>query len=183
MQVEKLDEAGYAPALLGLHYSFTEECHIEHWMKMFDFEKAQKKSEKLCKMDGGHNKFLEQIQVWLNIRAPLYWWKQFDTYRVGVSKSSKSTMHTIMKRPFKNSDFVINVSLDTIRYLEGLRREGKFAQVNSELSNGYLQTRVVNLNYKTLRNIINQRRGHKLGEWEYFINRVLELVNRPEFLE
>jgi hypothetical protein len=181
MQIKKLDEAGYRSALLGLSFSYVVECDVEDCI--YDFARIKKRSEMLCKKDSGHNKFLEQIQTWYIIRAPLYWWKQFDTYRVGVSKSSKSTMHTIIKKEFERSDFSLDVSSATIKYLESLRRNKFFDLLNAELPNGYLQTRLVNINYKTLRNIIKQRKNHKLTEWEQFIDIILLTVNRPELLE
>ena len=181
MKIKKLDEAGYRSALLGLSFSHAVECDIDDCQ--YDFANMKKLSEALCKKDRGHNKFLEQIQTWFIIRAPLYWWKQFDTYRVGVSKSSKSTMHTLLKREFKKSDFTGDIYSWTVEYLENLRENKEFDKLNAELPNGYLQTRLVNVNYKTLRNIIKQRKHHKLKEWEYFIGTVLLTVNRPELLE
>jgi len=70
-----------------------------------------------------------------------------------------------------------------VGYLENLRENEEFDKLNAELPNGYLQTRLVNVNYKTLRNMIKQRKYHKLKEWKYFIDTVLLTVNRPELLE
>jgi len=81
MHTRVIKEAGYEEALLGLSLSFNA-----------DLERMPKRAEKLAPLDKGHNKCLESIAVWLDVRAPRYWWQEYDTYRVGVTKQSESTM-------------------------------------------------------------------------------------------
>lgn len=145
-------------------------------------DRADVLAEKLAGADGGHNKFLEQIQYWLAIDAPLYWWKQFDTYRIGVSKSSESTMFKMWKGGLTQEDFEHPVYEET---LERLNRsiaeyntnpsEELFTEIISNLPDAFLQTRLVNINAKSLRNVYQQRHAHKLKEWREFCKFIKEL--------
>lgn len=130
---------------------------------------------KLAGADGGHNKFLEQIQYWIAIDAPLYWWKQFDTYRIGVSKSSESTMFKMWKGGLVQADFEKPVYEETLERLnKSIKKyneepsEELFMEIITNLPDGFLQTRLVNINAKSLRNIYQQRYAHKLQEWKDF---------------
>jgi len=82
MRIQVLEESGLSHALLGL--SLNKNQPLDNMLTL---------SDKLASKDGGHNKFLESIAVWLDITAPRYWWSQLDTYRAGVTKQSESTMH------------------------------------------------------------------------------------------
>lgn len=138
---------------------------------------------KLIKAGSDHAKFLRMIQVWVDIKAPLYWWKEFDTYKVGTTASSCSTMHTLHKRDLTLEDFSLDappedaqtVLKHTLTLLNCYRRE--FVETGSKdawraliqlLPSGFMQIRTVNLNYAVLRNIYHARKGHKLSEWETF---------------
>lgn len=130
---------------------------------------------KLAGADGGHNKFLEQIQYWIAIDAPLYWWKQFDTYRIGVSKSSESTMYKMWKGGLVQEDFEKPVYEETLEKLnKSIKKyneepsEDLFMEIITNIPDGFLQTRLVNINAKSLRNIYQQRHAHKLQEWREF---------------
>ena len=99
MEIRIMKEAGYWEAIEGLSLSYnTSEV------------RAIRAAYRLCSKDGGHNKFLESIQVWIDITAPRYWWQQFDTYRIGVTKQSESTMHTLMREPLTDENFEGNIS-------------------------------------------------------------------------
>jgi len=137
-------------------------------------------SEKLSKAGTEHAKHLRLCMVWAEIYAPLYWWKEFDTYRVGVEKLSCSTMHTITKREFARDMFTDHVSDKTIEDLERLRQaylacqndNGKkeyWKAIIENLPSGFLQQRTVMMSYAALRQICKQRKGHKLKEWHDFI--------------
>ena len=170
MQVKVLGEYGYDFALLGLSLSYNQ-----------DPAKMKKVALQLAPKDFGHNKFLEIIYLWLDVTAPLYWWKQADTYRLST-KHSQSTMHTILKRPLTQEDFEFPVPEVTLTRLNTLVSDGNFSAVVNELPSGFLQRRVWVMNYKCLRNIIVQRRRHKLPEWRFFISEVLRQVEHPELL-
>ena len=138
-----------------------------------------------------HGKFMRMITVYLDITAPLYWWKEFDTYKVGTVVNSCSTMHTIHKKKFELDDFShehmnkfsLNILKETIHQLEYCRRayleskdtdekKGYWWQLIQLLPSSYNQKRTVMLNYEVLRNIYHARKNHKLDEWHDFCDRV-----------
>lgn len=180
--VRVLCEAGYKEALFGLSLSYRTltPLEINGTQNFIDddlrFLKFCKIAETLAFKGGGHNKFLESIQVWMLIRGSLSFWKQFDTYRVGTTKQSESTMHTLRKRALTENDFtketfcipsINNLSIDGMR---------------DNLPSGFLESRMVNVNYKTLQNIIHQRQCHKSQKWKTFIEMLLQQIQHPEFL-
>ncbi len=127
-----------------------------------------------------HRKFLRQIFVSLDITAPLYWWKEFDTYKVATVANSCSTMHKIHAHPFTREDFSHDrlddaacAMLDSlIAYLEKERlafvetkEKQHWHNMIQLLPSSFNQMRTVTLNYETLVNIYYARRGHKLAEW------------------
>lgn len=142
-------------------------------------EDKRRLSKTLAAMDGGHNGFLEFIQYWILIQAPLYWWKQMDRYR-HLSQISESTMHKSWKNGITDENFEGPVFQDTLNNLNNSIREYNSELTTPErkhylerlifnnLPDGYLQTRMVNLNAKCLRNMYFQRRNHKLQEWRDF---------------
>jgi hypothetical protein len=176
IEIKILREAGYDEAIKGMEFSYETECLLSEVDDNHKLKSA-KVALFLADKDRGHNKFLESIQVWMDIRATMNWWKQFDTYRIGVTKLSKSTMHTLMKRPIVQTDFGTPIPIGTLVSLNSLRKENKFEEIINILPMGYLQTRRVCLNYKTIRGIILQRRGHKLPEWKLFIKAMENLSN------
>jgi hypothetical protein len=160
---------------LGLSYGLTSVEGLESPLDAEIGDKLVERSYKLAPLDGGHNKFLESVQVWLLIQAPRYWWQEFDTYRVGVTKQSESTIHTLMKRQLTPDDFEGDCVVDIINLLNAFITKGDFEAVKRHLPESFLQTRMVNVNCKALRHIVAQRKGHKLQEWKYFINAIREL--------
>lgn len=135
---------------------------------------------RLCKAGSDHRKFLRQIFVSVDITAPLYWWKEFDTYKVGTVANSCSTMHRIHATPITMSDFSHEKVSDAgstylgmiVEFLE-IQRQNFVKTGNSEywndliqiLPTSYNQMRTVTLNYENLRNIYHSRKNHKLTEW------------------
>lgn len=180
MEIKILEEAGHKLAVTGMMFSFQEECDLK------DIEEVSyvdtKRARTLSSRDGGHNKFLESIMVWMDIKAPLKFWKQFDTYRVGVTKQSKSTMHTLMKRVLDSDDFTDTVSPISITVVNEAIKKGDLEKATDNLPDGFLQTRRVCTNYKTIRNMIKQRQFHKLGEWKYFCNYMKKNLKHPRLL-
>lgn len=132
-----------------------------------------------------HRKYLRQIFVSMDITAPLYWWKEFDTYKVGTVANSCSTMHTIHKKEFSVDDFsiehlnddVVKEPFETIISCLNFFRELYLLHKNKEdwwqmiqlLPSSYNQKRTVTFNYENALNIIEYRTGHKLDEWQNFI--------------
>ena len=136
-----------------------------------------------------HRKFMRMITVYLDITAPLYWWKEFDTYKVGTVANSCSTMHKIAAKEFTLEDFSCEKLYDPIgdlrptvdrlnvyreRYLE-TKDKNDWWQMIQLLPTSYNQKRTVMLNYEVLANIYKSRRNHKLDEWHTFCDWISEL--------
>lgn len=182
--VRVLCEAGYKEALFGLSLSYRTLTPLEingtkkDFYDKNHFDKIEKVAQTLAFKQGGHNKFLESIQTWLLIRGSLSFWKQFDTYRCGISKQSESTMHTLKHRTLTSQDFTEETfcfaNINNINDIDVLR---------DNLPSGFLESRVVNTNYKTLQNIIHQRKNHKSKKWNTFIEMLLQQIQHPEFLQ
>ena len=138
-------------------------------------------ARRLAHAGSDHRKFLRQIFVSVDITAPLYWWKEFDTYKVGTVANSCSTMHKIHSKSFEREDFSCDrldekglEALDSlIAYLEGERQ--RFCENKEDrqpwhnmiqlLPSSYNQMRTVSMNYENLINIYYARKNHKLAEW------------------
>ena len=157
-------------------------------------------------INGGseHRKFMRQIMVSVDITAPLFWYKEFDTYKIGTTANSTSTMHKLASEPitiesFEIDDFV-DITFDTdyghsfiedtlIPYLEQLRQaynqtkdKRYWKELVRWLPEGWLQTRTVTMNYENLYSIVRQRKGHKLTEWKQFIDWVHTLPYADELI-
>lgn len=141
-----------------------------------------------------NSKFMRMIHVQVAITAPLYWWKEFDTYKVGTVANSTSTMHKlattlITKDCFEMDDyaeldngFCTDMWNSLIEWLEGLRQKYNETKVKAYwkelirlLPESWLQTRMIDCNFATLRNIYAWRRGHKLTEWHSFCDWICTL--------
>ena len=154
-------------------------------------------AERLAHSGTDHRKYLRQIFVSVDITAPLYWWKEFDTYKVATVANSTSTMHKIHAKPFSRADFSTDhmdeetlAQFDhVIAYLELLR--GKYMENKDKrywydmiqfLPSSYDQMRTVTLNYETLTNIYYARRNHKLDEWHTFCDMICALPYAKELI-
>ena len=152
---------------------------------------------KLCRAGSDHRKFIRQIFVSVDILAPLYWWKEFDTYKVGTVANSTSTMHKIQAKAFSRDDFshdhMSDVALScldvTISCLE--ERRQKFLETKDKsywydmiqlLPSSYNQLRTVTMNYENLMNIYYARRFHKLDEWHVVCDWIESLPYAKEFI-
>jgi hypothetical protein len=142
----------------------------------------RKTMKRLFNKDGGHNKFLESIVVWLDVTAPRHFWQQFDTYRIGITKQSASTMHTLLRRPLRQGDFEIPLPAATLKRLNRLLAAQKLIELKNELPEGFMQRRIICTNYRTLRNIVSQRRKHRNPGWQVFCDEVARQSKHPEFL-
>lgn len=138
---------------------------------------------KLCNAGTDHGKFMRMITVTADITAPLYWWKEYDTYKVGTVANSCSTMHKIADKEFTLDDFsheqmhdAFRADLQRLVKLLNIARN-KFLETGDKrfwwdmiqlLPSSYNQRRTVQLNYAVLRNMYHARKGHKLDEWRNF---------------
>lgn len=196
---------GFEPALRGMRNPFNS------WAKSDSYEQININTEqyepvigendhklamKLIRAGSDHRKFLRMIQVWVDIEAPLYWWKEFDTYKVGTVANSCSTMHTLHKRDLTVDDFSLDGSSPDaiqalkhwLKFLNFYRRD--FVETGSkqswrtliQLKNDCLmQLRTVMLSYEVLRKMYHARKGHKLTEWHTFRDWV-ETLPYSEFI-
>lgn len=159
---------------------------------------------RLIKGGQPHRKFLRQIFVSVDITAPLYWWKEFDTYKVGTTANSCSTMHKIQAKEFTFDDFscehldepgkaILGVVIQELNNNRGwyndynkLVENGEFTDVEKKqfwwnmiqlLPSSFNQKRTVTMTYENLLNILEYRRGHKLDEWRQFCEWIFTLPN------
>ena len=153
---------------------------------------------RLAHAGSDHRKFLRQIFVSVDITAPLYWWKEFDTYKVGTVANSCSTMHKIHAKAFERDDFSHDrldeaglAALDTlIAYLEAERQKFVADKENRQpwhnmiqmLPSSYNQMRTVTLNYENLINMYYARRHHKLAEWHVLCDWIMSLPYAAELI-
>ena len=160
-------------------------------------EADMKLCKNLIKAGSPDRKFLRMIHVQADVTAPLYWWKEFSTYKVGTTTNSCSTMHTIHKKEFTIDDFS-NEHLMTggIECLEHLCKDLNLCrnyfletkdkaywwQMIQLLPSSFNQMRTIDLNYETLFSIYHQRKGHKLDEWREFCKWIETLPYMKEFL-
>lgn len=193
MNFEKTDVWGFDHAIRGMRNPLESwEKSDSHYtgngiLKGFYLigENDIKLMKKLISAGTEHRKFLRQIMVSVDISAPIYWFKEFDTYRIGVTENSTSTMHKLTPKPitidcFEMDDFNCDLPMIncekvwevTISYLEALRinyNETKDKRYWKELirllPESWLQTRTVTMNYENLLNMVHQRQNHKLSEW------------------
>ena len=115
MKVKILKETGLEEALLGLSLSFYDHDEpLEDWWNGNKLWRANRRAVALAHKGGGHNKFLASISIYLYIQAPRCWWSEWDTYKVGVTANSSSTMHTLDKRYTTPEDYETGTSIEAI---------------------------------------------------------------------
>lgn len=151
----------------------------------------------LCLSGSDHRKFIRQIFVSVDITAPLYWWKEFDTYKIGTVANSTSTMHKIHSKEFSVDDFSHDhMTPETekqlqlvVDYLESLRI--KYIETKDKkywydmiqfLPSSYNQMRTVTMNYENITNMYFARRNHKLDEWHTYCDWIKSLPYADDFI-
>lgn len=185
LTISNVEVNGWQPALRGMRNPYNS------WAKSDtgDFETPVlgendlSLAEKLAKAGTDHGKFLRMINVYADITAPWYWWKEFDTYRCGVEKNSCSSMHNITDKPFTLDDFSFEhldsksvAVMEKVLEILNLYRDDFNKSKNKEswwqiiqmIPNSYDQKRTVMMNYASLRNMYHARKHHKLDEWHTF---------------
>lgn len=178
---------------------------LNSWSKMDSFydedgnyvlgENDLNLAKKLCKAGSDHRKFIRQILLSVDITAPLYWWKEFDTYKVATVANSTSTMHKIHSKPFELDDFSHDHLTESgLKALEGIivlleecrlrfvenKDKADWYDIIQLLPEGYNQTRTVTMNYENLLNMYFARRSHKLEEWHTYCDWILSLPYTKE---
>lgn len=154
-------------------------------------------ARRLCSAGSDHRKFIRQILVSVDITAPLYWWKEYDTYKVATVANSTSTMHKIHSKPFSLEDFscdkmtpeTLEAFKKVVAYLESVRLQYMEAKDKAYwydmiqfLPSSYNQLRTCTFNYETLVNIYHARKNHKLDEWHVFCDWIESLPYAKELI-
>ncbi len=159
-------------------------------------------ASKLAKLGGSHAKFRRMIHVQMDIAAPFYWWKEFDTYKVGTTANSTSTMYSIAKKEFEVNNFAISAmtsaqaglllfkiieTLNELRdlYLKAdnqLYKNMYWKDMIQMLPCSYKQLRTVDLNYEVIAHICKERKNHKLIEWKEFCEEMEKLPYANELI-
>ncbi len=152
---------------------------------------------RLAKAGSDHRKYLRQIMVSVDITAPLYWWKEFDTYKVGTVANSTSTMHKIQAKEFSREDFscelltgksieimdmvIAALEEERLKYLE-TKDKKHWINMIQLLPSSFNQMRTVTLNYEVLINIYYARKSHKLVEWHTLCAEIEKLPYAKELI-
>lgn len=194
IKIENIDVCGIDHAIRGMRNPMNSWDKSDSYVVKGDFFMGQNDlglMQKLYKGGTEHRKFMRMIVVYMDITAPLYWWKEFDTYKVGTVANSCSTMHKVHSKEFIIDDFstehLSGTSLDMlgmlIEWLNDCRKsfaeqkhKEDWWQLIQLLPSSYNQKRTVMMNYEVASTIIRQRTGHKLDEWNILVD---ELHNLP----
>ena len=147
-------------------------------------------ARRLAVAGSDHRKFLRQIMVSMDITAPMYWWKEFDTYKVGTVANSTSTMHKIQAKEFSRDDFscekltpdaleffdsiIARLEEDRLKFIE-TKEKSYWHNMIQLLPSSFNQMRTVTMNYEVLINIYYARRHHKLAEWHTLCDAIQNL--------
>lgn len=228
LKIENVEIHGWEPAIRGMrnpknswaksdstneenceeciYYADYTVCKYNHIHECLNFKAGPNDLDlmtRLCSAGTDHRKFMRMIVVYMDVTAPLYWWKEFDTYKVGTAANSCSTMHKIADKEFTFDDFShekliksvcmeiqeqhirispIQALATTIECLNSYRdlylqtKDKKYWwQMIQLLPSSYNQRRTVMLNYEVLANIYKSRRNHKLDEWHTFCDLIESL--------
>lgn len=203
MKIEKTAVTGFIPAIQGMRNSFNSHDKSDTLFDsyysgrmpndIFVFDKIligprdMQLAMNLVKGKEPECKFRRMIIVWVDITGPWKWWKEFDTYKVGTTANSDSSMHNICDKPFSLDDFTINKKYwnpgwwnNTVAELNRMRdvyldakaigdmetANGIRDELYNDIPSGFNQKRTLCLNYTVLAAIYKQRKGHRLGEWK-----------------
>lgn len=167
--------------------------------KIYVGEKDLDLMRRLFRSGVEHRTYARMIQIWMDIEAPLYWWKEMDRYTVGKSQVSTSTMHKIHSKEFTMDDFShdqldLNFNLASLYTIVSVLNKNREAYLETKdkrfwynmiqlLPSSYNQKRTVNMSYETAMKIIRERRNHKLEEWKLFVNTLEWLPMMKEIME
>lgn len=203
LKIERTNTYGWEEAIRGMRNPLNSWDKSDTAFWCYPTEGVQHKigendlalMKRLSKAGDDHAKFLRMITVTCDITAPLYWWKEYDTYKVGTVANSCSTMHTIHTKEFQLADFsweqleplALGSLEETIKVMNIYREKyihdkdkRWWYQMIQLLPTSYEQKRTVQLNYQVLKNMYHSRKNHKLSEWHTLCDWIEKL---PYFME
>jgi hypothetical protein len=198
MKIETIETAGFVGAFESLRLPFKKECRsvcesyydvevgleINYTSSVTLDPKDIALIQSLIRKGDEHSKTVRLMNATARINAPLFWWSEENTYTSGVTRGcSESTMHTLKKEKLSNNNFEYPLIESELFLLQGLiTRDVPIEFIKSTIPNGYLQERVINYNYQTLRRIWLQRSSHKLPQWHIFIDWIKTLPFANELI-
>lgn len=207
IKVENVETWGFGHAVRGMRNPLNSWDKSDSYIELCDVivgDADLALMHKLYKAGAEHRKYLRQIFVSMDIVAPLYWWKEFDTYKVGTVANSCSTMHKIHSKEFTLDDFshehLFNASDVDVACLQELKNvifslnkaRKKYLETKCKdywwqmiqlLPSSYNQRRTVTMNYENAVNMILQRENHKLDEWRDFVKELQQLPYIKQIME
>lgn len=198
IKIENIKTFGWEAAIRGMRNPMNswEKSDSYMWESSGWFEVGKNDLDlmtRLCNAGTDHRKFMRMITVYMDITAPLYWWKEFDTYKVGTVANSCSTMHKIADKEFTLEDFshehlenswlshlkktikLLNAARDAYHWCNTDAKKEWWWQMIQLLPSSYNQRRTVMLNYEVLANIYKSRKNHRLDEWRDFCETIKTL--------
>ena len=191
IKIENVDVYGWEAAIRGARNPMNSWHFMDSCYNNGEFEIGEKDYDLLRRLTIAgpeHRKWNRMVTVTMDITAPLYWWKEYDTYKVGTVTNSCSTMHKIQAKKFEMSDFsvehlrslrVMHEVIDELNfYRDKFNKDKKkedWWEMIQLLPTSYNQKRTVHLNYEVLGTIYHQRRHHKLDEWHVFCDMIKTL--------
>ena len=201
IKVEKVDIWGFEHAIRGMRNPMNswDKSDSDHTYNISEIGPNDLDlMKRLYKAGTEHRKYLRQIFVSLDITAPLYWWKEFDTYKVGTVSNSCSTMHKISAKEFELNDFshehlnsfstvallAVIATMNNARekYLSSKDKDDWWQMIQL-LPSSYNQKRTITMNYENIMNIIHQRENHKLDEWVELVKVFKDLPYVKDIME
>ena len=184
IKIENIDVYGWEAAIRGARNPMNSWNLMDSCTNNGEFEIGEKDHDLLRRLTIAgpeHRKWNRMITATMDITAPLYWWKEYDTYKVATVANSCSTMHKIQSKEFELDDFsherlislrLLNDTIDELNYYRDMYNKTKNKEywwgMIQNLPSSYNQKRTVHLNYETLGAMYRQRKYHKLDEWRYF---------------
>ena len=205
IKIENTEVFGWEAAIRGMRNPMNSwDKSDSYWTHIEDAETGQTAKfeffvgendldlmKRLSKAGNDHAKYLRMLNVTLDITAPLYWWKEFDTYKVGTVANSCSTMHKIHTKPFERDDFshdrmtgdaiealdalVAYLEAERVKFCENKDDRSHWHNIIQLLPSSFNQMRTVTLNYENLIGIYYARRTHKLAEWHTLCDWIMSL--------
>ena len=196
MKFEKTQVSNFEGAFRGMRNPLNSWSKSDStWEPLQIGENDMNLAQRLISAGPEHMKFMRQIFVCVDITAPLYWWKEFDTYKIGTTANSTSTMHKLTSKPITremfewdgkwklHEDTIVDICEDLRQSYVMTNDKSYWRALVQILPEAWLQTRTVTMSYANLRTIYFQRRNHKLLEWsEYFCDWVKSLPYAEELI-